>query len=485
MALLPPIPTGVPPGHSYWNDWYEKLRTLINSIQSGINWTLITGKPTTLSGYGITDPVELTTHKNTANGYAGLNASNVVDPDRLGTGVRDGTKFLRDDGVWTAGGGGGGVTDHGALTGLVDDDHTQYHNDARGDARYSLTGHNHTGVYQPLSVVLTATTASYTTALDTKLGGIAAGATANSSDAILLNRANHTGTQAGSTITGAFTAAGMTMATGKLLGRTTAATGAVEEITPNAANFTLSAGTLSPIYGTTAGTISEGNHGHAQLHNQSHAMTSSADHSAGNWKTFYSNGSGVVTELTLPATGYMKTTGTATAPVFDYPALYNVSVAAQGAGFATDTYLTGSNVVIAGRIQAKSIYRLRFDASKTAAGVATPVITIRTGTTATTADTSRAILTFPAQTAVVDTGIFEVVVTFRTIGATGVIQASGNLVHNLAATGLSTSNSPVVLATSAAFDTTTANLQIGVSVNGGTNAAWTVQQATAELLNLV
>lgn len=30
----------------------------------------------------------------------------------------------------------GGVTDHGALTGLGDDDHSQYHNDTRGDARY-------------------------------------------------------------------------------------------------------------------------------------------------------------------------------------------------------------------------------------------------------------------------------------------------------------------------------------------------------------
>lgn len=29
-----------------------------------------------------------------------------------------------------------GVTDHGALTGLADDDHTQYHNDVRGDTRY-------------------------------------------------------------------------------------------------------------------------------------------------------------------------------------------------------------------------------------------------------------------------------------------------------------------------------------------------------------
>ncbi len=31
---------------------------------------------------------------------------------------------------------GGGVTDHGELDGLSDDDHSQYHTDARGDARY-------------------------------------------------------------------------------------------------------------------------------------------------------------------------------------------------------------------------------------------------------------------------------------------------------------------------------------------------------------
>lgn len=33
-------------------------------------------------------------------------------------------------------GGGGGVSDHGALAGLADDDHPQYHNNTRGDARY-------------------------------------------------------------------------------------------------------------------------------------------------------------------------------------------------------------------------------------------------------------------------------------------------------------------------------------------------------------
>lgn len=47
------------------------------------------------------------------------------------------------DTTWTTGGAGGGVTDHGALTGLVDDDHPQYHTDARGDLRYSPLGHGH------------------------------------------------------------------------------------------------------------------------------------------------------------------------------------------------------------------------------------------------------------------------------------------------------------------------------------------------------
>ena len=41
---------------------------------------------------------------------------------------------------------------------------------------------------------------NYTTAEKSKLAGIASGATANSSDATLLNRANHTGTQLASTI---------------------------------------------------------------------------------------------------------------------------------------------------------------------------------------------------------------------------------------------------------------------------------------------
>lgn len=55
MAKLPPQPLGVPPGSSYWNDWYEKLRTFVDQITTSVDWSIITGKPTTLAGYGITD----------------------------------------------------------------------------------------------------------------------------------------------------------------------------------------------------------------------------------------------------------------------------------------------------------------------------------------------------------------------------------------------------------------------------------------------
>lgn len=72
-SKLPPLPVGVAPGSGYWNDWYEKLRVLINSILTGVSWTLVTGTPTSLAGYGITDG-QNTAQKDTANGYAGLNA---------------------------------------------------------------------------------------------------------------------------------------------------------------------------------------------------------------------------------------------------------------------------------------------------------------------------------------------------------------------------------------------------------------------------
>lgn len=95
---------------------------------------------------------------------------------------------------------GGGITDHGALDGLDDDDHSQYHNDTRGDARYYLktavdtalsgksdTGHNHDSAYaaadhnhdSDYAAAVHAHDGSYYTKaqIDTLLAGVGGGAT--------------------------------------------------------------------------------------------------------------------------------------------------------------------------------------------------------------------------------------------------------------------------------------------------------------------
>lgn len=165
----------------------------------------------------------------------------------------------------------------------------------------------------------------------------------------------------------------------------------------------------------------------------------------------------------------------------------NQSLSAQGPGFAADTYLAGSNVAIpATGLKAGTRYRLIFDASKTAAGVAAPVITLRFGTAGSVADAALVALTFPAQTAVADLGRFALDVTFRSVGSgtAAVVQAMASLIHGLAATGLSTSSAPVQIGTSSGFNSTPANSIIGVSVNGGASAAWTVSLVQATLENL-
>jgi len=80
-------------------------------------------------------------------------------------------------------------------------------------------------------------------------------------------------------------------------------------------------------------------------------------------------------------------------------------VSTPAAGFAADTYLVGSSVPVPlGLLKATSKYRCRFTVTKTAAGVATPIVTVRFGTAGSTADAARCTLTFAAQTAAVDEG---------------------------------------------------------------------------------
>lgn len=145
-----------------------------------------------------------------------------------------------------------------------------------------------------------------------------------------------------------------------------------------------------------------------------------------------------------------------------------------------DTYLTGSEITIPNHgLQAKATFHWRFSASKTGAGVATAIFSVRVGTAGSTADTARLTLTLPAQTAVVDTGFFDITAILRNVGASGVMAGFIALVHNTgAATGLAGAISPVIEATGSAFDTTPANQIVGVSCNPGAAGVWTFVNVT-------
>lgn len=83
-------------------------------------------------------------------------AAGRLNPNRLGVGPASKDTVLHGDGVYRSPGGGSGVTDHGALTGLSDDDHPQYTTDAEAgviadaSAAAAIAAHNaaadpHTG----------------------------------------------------------------------------------------------------------------------------------------------------------------------------------------------------------------------------------------------------------------------------------------------------------------------------------------------------
>lgn len=92
-SILPPSPQGVPPGHAFWNVWYEKLRKIVNDLATSISWVNInfTGskiedivsrdhnKLTTIQGGTTGEYYHLTNAEHTAIGSLPLN-SKAGDP---------------------------------------------------------------------------------------------------------------------------------------------------------------------------------------------------------------------------------------------------------------------------------------------------------------------------------------------------------------------------------------------------------------------
>ncbi len=104
--ILPPAPVDAPFGSYNWTDWYKKVRDAINAAET-IAWSAITGTPTTLSGYGITNAQNGIQFQDEGSNLGSSGSATIVDfTGSAVTASRTGNTVTVN-----VTGGGGGVTD--------------------------------------------------------------------------------------------------------------------------------------------------------------------------------------------------------------------------------------------------------------------------------------------------------------------------------------------------------------------------------------
>lgn len=151
---------------------------------------------------------------------------------------------------------------------------------------------------------------------------------------------------------------------------------------------------------------------------------------------------------------------------------------------AADTYLAGSALSVAGRLQIGTTIKWSFSMTKTAAGVATPIYTVRVGGNGSIADTARHTFTGLAQTAATDTGWHEITLTVRNVGASSIVTGVMRMEHTGTTTGLANAAQIQILQSQpAGFDLTGGPLWFGISCNPGTAGVWTFQQIAGQVIN--
>lgn len=156
----------------------------------------------------------------------------------------------------------------------------------------------------------------------------------------------------------------------------------------------------------------------------------------------------------------------------------NWATAAQGPGFAADTYVTNSGLLIPSfGLEVGQFYRWWITLSKTAAGTATPIVTLRVGAAQAVGDTSIVVLTGQAATAAVAGGVMFVTAFVRTVSASGVIVGSFGFASGIPGLGGG------IDGVSSTLDLTgKAGQFLGLSFNGGASAAITVSSVHADLI---
>lgn len=165
--------------------------------------------------------------------------------------------------------------------------------------------------------------------------------------------------------------------------------------------------------------------------------------------------------------------------------IYNSNTSAQSI-VTSDTYIAGSSISLPPSLmRAGAMFQWTFGLTRSGAGTATPVYSVRFGTAGAVGDAARLTFTGLAQTNAADTGVHRIYVVCRTVGASGVIAGIFEEHHILTTTGLANAAQVQAQASaSSGFDTTVANSIIGVSINPGATSTWVFEHVTAIGFNL-
>lgn len=163
----------------------------------------------------------------------------------------------------------------------------------------------------------------------------------------------------------------------------------------------------------------------------------------------------------------------------------NVSTAAQSPSAGATTYLTNSSIAVpAAGLRAGTAFVWDIAFSKTAAGTATRSLLIKVGTAGTTADATIVTLTSGTPTAAADQGYMRVQFTIRTTGAAATSHGAYSAIHQSSTTGLFPNETEVKFAAGSTFDSTTANLIVGLAITAGASEALTFEQIQVQAFKL-